>query len=236
MKKRVIGFSQIGPSHIRNKLPNQDSFLCHNSRNFSLIVVSDGLGSKKFSHIGAAAACKSVLKTSKEFVKNKDSTSVKEFFDMISKTWQSSLMGHKPEDCSATCLFALATKNKIFIARLGDGMVCSIGKTPDTDKLLFDNKNSTFSNETCSLSNTNLLSLWEYKSLPINDYKAVLISTDGISTDLQSGSEIEFSKDLVDTLNSKNYLGKKLVLSRLMRNWPVPKHSDDKTIAIMELS
>ncbi len=154
---------------------------------------------------------------------------------MISKTWKSSLMGNQPEDCSATCLFALATKNKIFIARLGDGMICSIGKTPDTDKLLFDNKNSTFSNETYSLSNTNLLSLWEYESLPINDYKAILISTDGISTDLQSGREIEFSKDLVDTLNKKNYLGKKLVLSRLMKNWPVPKHSDDKTIAIMEL-
>lgn len=236
MKRKVIGFSQTGPAHIKHNLPNQDSYLCYKSKDVSLIVVSDGLGSKPFSHIGAKTACKAVLNAAKNFKNNKDTTSIKDFFEYIQSFWKSHLGERKPEECSATCLFALATKNKIFIARLGDGMICSIGKSNEKDILLSDNKAGSFSNETFSLSNSNLINLWEYKSLPISDYKSILISTDGISSDLQTGSEIKFSKDLIESLQNKLYFTKKRVLSKLMKNWPVPKHSDDKTIAIMELA
>lgn len=232
---KVVGYSQIGPSHIINKIPNQDSYLCRKTKNYSLIVVSDGLGSKSFSHIGSKAACSAVLKATEVFVKNKTTTSIKDFFEMISIYWKNDLNNHKPEECSATCLFALATKNKVFIGRLGDGMICAIGKDSDKDKIFSDSKNGSFSNETYSLTNSYLLNLWEFESLAIEEYTSILISTDGISTDLLPGSEIEFSKDLINSIHNKIYFSKRKILSKLMKNWPVPKHSDDKTIAIMEL-
>lgn len=234
--KKVVGLSKRGPAHIKNKLPNQDNYLCYQSRNFALIVVSDGLGSKSFSHIGSRGACKAVLQATKCFVKNKTTTSIKDFFEMISSFWESNLYGHKAEDCSATCLFVLATKNRIFVARLGDGMICAVGKSSDKDKVFSDAKKGCFSNETYSLSNSNLLTVWEYESLPIDDYSSVLIATDGISADIESGKEIDFSKELIESLHGKFYFAKKRILSQLMKKWPVPKHSDDKTIAIMEFT
>ena len=62
--KKLIGISRIGPSHIAKKIPNQDSYLCYKNKDFSLIIVSDGLGSKPHSEIGSKAACKAVLKAS----------------------------------------------------------------------------------------------------------------------------------------------------------------------------
>ena len=63
MTKPVIyGISKIGPGHIRTNLPNQDSFFVKNFGSYSLLVISDGMGSKKHAELGSKATCISVYK------------------------------------------------------------------------------------------------------------------------------------------------------------------------------
>jgi len=54
------GITEIGPLHIKENIPNQDSFIVKNYSWGIVGVVCDGLGSKKYSHIGSQALVKAI--------------------------------------------------------------------------------------------------------------------------------------------------------------------------------
>ncbi|MGK0290454.1 MAG: hypothetical protein ACI86H_001913, partial [bacterium] len=64
------GASVAGPSHLKLGIVNQDAWI---SRHYSwgdVVVVSDGLGSRQQSDLGAKAACLSVLEAAKVYQKH----------------------------------------------------------------------------------------------------------------------------------------------------------------------
>ena len=72
MIEKGYGASLIGKSHIKIKKPSQDSYLISNMENYTLAVVCDGLGSKKYSHIGSRKLCKVIHKQIKLCFKHKN--------------------------------------------------------------------------------------------------------------------------------------------------------------------
>ena len=66
MLEKGYGASIIGKAHIKLKKPNQDSYLIANEDEYTLAVVCDGLGSKKYSQIGSKKLCKVIF--SKKFI------------------------------------------------------------------------------------------------------------------------------------------------------------------------
>ena len=72
-KRLIVGISVKGPLHVKEKIPNQDSFLCFKSFGFTLLVISDGLGSKKYSDFGSKMVClavKNICKQDFKLIKN----------------------------------------------------------------------------------------------------------------------------------------------------------------------
>ena len=61
------GVSEIGPLHIKENLPNQDSFIVKKFCWGIVGVVCDGLGSKQYSHIGSKALVDAIVKTAQLF-------------------------------------------------------------------------------------------------------------------------------------------------------------------------
>lgn len=231
------GVSKKGPGHVRLNLPNQDAFLVKDFGICSLVVVSDGLGSKKYSHIGSQAVCNAVLKSVRQYVysKKKHHSKNRSLPALIKKNWLQLIGDYDENDCSATCLFVLKYGKKIFAAALGDGMIFLNGKKTEDSVLIIDEKDDDFSNSTSSMTSSDYNSKWRFESSNTGLINSVLVTTDGISSDLETGKECDFATDLLGELRKeKTVLKKTAYLENMINNWPVPMHSDDQTAAVME--
>lgn len=229
----VCKASVAGPSHIKNGIVNQDSFICVKKRKYMLLVVSDGMGSKPYADIGSKKACHAVRKEIARFVKNKKNPlPVSQLLSDVIETWKKLILPHDAHDCSATCLFVFATKSKIFTARLGDGMICLLGKNGAESIALTDSKNETFSNATQSLSDSAAVNEFKYDFYDKSLFDGVVISTDGISSDLESGMEIPFAEDVFCNLKKMHFFKRNAFIRDMMQNWSVPHHTDDKTLIV----
>lgn len=232
----VTGESLAGPSHIAKNIPNQDSFLFVRKRKYTLLIVSDGLGSKPRSHIGSAAACIAVKEELARFAKKRAQTlPLPTLLKNIVSRWESVIQPHSPKDCSATCLFLFATRRKILVARLGDGMVCLLGKNPEKDVFLGDSKDGTFSNATFSLSDTHSADEFKVDLFDRSSFCGAVLTTDGISADMENGKELLFAKDVFSELDRMKFWKRRVFLRNMLENWPVPHHTDDKTIIVAGL-
>ena len=229
----VCRASVAGHSHIKKGIANQDSFLCVRKRKYLLIVVSDGMGSKPYADVGSKKACKAVKTEIARFVKNKNNPlSVSQLFANIVETWKKLLQQRDAHDCSATCLFVFATKSKIMTARLGDGMICLLGKSGAESIALTDSKDETFSNVTQSLSDVIAADEFKYDFYDKSLFKGIVLSTDGISSDLESGMELPFAEDIFCNLKRMHFWRRNAFIRNMMRNWSVPHHTDDKTLIV----
>lgn len=230
-KSRMIcGASVTGPSHRLRKLPNQDFFLTVN-KNYRLFAVSDGMGSKPFADTGSKAACMAVIFETGRFLSQR-TLSIEEFLSNIVNTWKHLVEPHDPKECSATCLFLIATKHRIFTARLGDGMICLLGRKPENNIIISDTKDSEFSNVTFSLSDRKAVQEFSCSVYEKSKFKGAVLTTDGISSDLETGMELSFAEDLFSEIKKLHFKKREPFLRNLMTNWPVPHHTDDKTIVI----
>lgn len=245
-KPLVYGVSVRGRSHERLGVENQDSFLVKNFGSYSLVVVSDGLGSKRKSAIGSACACRAVLKAVRMFVYRgkkyrRKKGGFSSLLSLITSFWCELIAPNPPDDCSATCLFALVSAKRLkrktcICAALGDGMVFVSAERGWL--LLTDEKDGDFVNSTFSLSAKNNLGEWQVKSLSFsakNKLKGVFVSSDGISSDLKEGREVQFAESLLSELASVESLKQKAAfLKRIADNW-TGQGGDDKTMAVLEV-
>ena len=232
----VCRASVTGPAHIKNGIVNQDAFLCIKKRKYMLLVVSDGMGSKAYADVGSKKACHAVHTEIARFVKNKKNPiSVSQLLCNVVETWKKLILPHDAHDCSATCLFVFATKSKIFTARLGDGMICLLGKGDKDSIIHTDNKEETFSNATQSLSDSAAVDEFNYNFYDRSLFKGIVLSTDGISSDLKNGMEILFAEDIFFNLKKMHFWKRNAFIRNMMKNWSVPHHTDDKTLIVAGL-
>lgn len=236
-KPLIFGVSKIGPGHIRANLPNQDSFLVKNFGCYSLLVISDGMGSKKHADVGSHATCMAVMKAFVHYVytERRHHKKNRNIFSMIKEEWLKLISPYNQKDCSATCLFVLRSKKRCIAAMLGDGLIYLKGKKKVDSILLIDEKNDDFSNSTVSMSDSNYLNEWRFISVSTKKIASIFMSSDGISSDLIQGKEKEFADEFIIDLNREKTLqDKRGYILKTIDNWPVPQHSDDKTIVVME--
>jgi len=230
---KYFGISVIGPAHISAGLSNQDAWAGKISKKFTVVVVSDGLGSKKHSDVGSKAACTAVKTALKLWVSKQDAP-VEVLLRLIHILWNLNIYPYDKNDCAATCLFSAAISDgRVISAKLGDGLIIvnhSDGshyflKCSDTDK---------FSNETTGLGIASSLDEWEWRTEhSASDIRSVMLTTDGISEDLLSDKLIEFNDFIFDEYRGLPPLKRRQKLLRELKDWPVPKHSDDKTLALL---
>lgn len=85
------------------------------------------------------------------------------------------------------------------------------------------------------MSDSNYLNEWRFISVSTKKIASIFMSSDGISSDLIQGKEKEFADEFLTELSiEKNLQDKRGYIQKTIDNWPVPKHSDDKTIVVME--
>jgi len=227
------GQTEIGPLHIKSGGPNQDAWLTRHFDWGDIIVVSDGLGSKSLSDKGSQAACAAVIAMA-EYWYNFPEITPEKLLSYLHKSWLLKIKGMEINECACTCLFVIRLYEEVFAAQLGDGLLAIYKETPESIKQLsMPYVEGHFSNQTEALQEKFLLKDWQYQRLKSDDMDAFLLCTDGISDDLDSAHIDGFVKDVYQYYRLKEHKVISEELTAWLKNWPVPKHSDDKTIACL---
>jgi len=228
---KSFGASVTGPGHIRACKPNQDAWRAFHHTWCDGIIVSDGLGSKKLSDLGSNAACRAVDCAVYD-CRYKTEIDQTLLIDKIKSNWLSFIAPLDPQDCSATCLFAFRFSDGIIrTGMLGDGLI-AILKDDGSILPLTEDKTNGFSNVTSALSTKTKDKEWQFLPPLQEDLcRAVLLCTDGVSDDLNDVDTFVrgFLDCNIDSACASSSRNTRIMLEK----WPVPKHSDDKTIACL---
>lgn len=210
---------------------NDDSYGYKESSNYALLVVSDGLGSSKNSHVGSKMAVKAVKKAIFEWrkLKNQKLNTLLKLTHIFWKLYISDLE-LETKDCLTTCLFSYVdfVKRFVIIGQLGDGLI--LFKSGDNSYI---SQSSEIYNYTQALGSTNNLKNWVIEKLDYNANDLTLfLATDGISEDIISGKEFDFSDYLIKEMCLMKKVQRNYFLRSKLKNWPTKYHSDDKTMCI----
>ncbi len=228
---KTFGASVRGPGHIRNGLPNQDALKTYRNSLGEVAVVSDGVGSHRTSEYGSKAACRAVIRTAQNWKQMDEKTDL--LLAEIHKNWLAEVEPYSPEDSSATCLFVIRPKQgKIVVGMLGDGLA-AILRTDGVYEELIDNKENNFSNQTTALSRETKTIHWKILLMDQDESCAIVLCTDGVADDLLPEKRADFVRNLYE--QGQNFAVVTLIrgVRKMLENWPVPKHSDDKTLVCM---
>jgi serine/threonine protein phosphatase PrpC len=222
--------SVIGPGHKRTGLPNQDAWLFRGFNSGVALAVSDGLGSKPFSDKGAKAVCRAVIDTAR-IIRCHPQGDFKNIPELIHALWLLKIGDINPAECSATCLFAVQRGEKITLGRLGDGLILCVGKNRFFD--MEDKKEDFFSNITNCMSGSFTADEWEIIEIAADDYVAVILCTDGVANDIAVDRRVDFVKSLYMEYKGRDRKKRSREITKWLADWPVPGHSDDKTLACL---
>ena len=228
----IFGESVIGSAHIKNNIPNQDAWLGCQFGWGDVVAVSDGLGSRSKSDVGAKAACESVVEAAKAY-HNCPDAKIEDILRLIHSYWLVKIAPFDPNECLATCLFVIRFNGKCLLAQLGDGLIAVCGESSNEDILLNDSKQDSFSNLTYSFCQEFRLDQWQTRTVLTGQCNAVVLCTDGISDDLLPEKQSDFAQELY--LSYRDCSSKKRTndIYRWLEDWPVPGHCDDKTVACL---
>lgn len=234
---KSFGASVIGPGHITTGKPNQDSWSSFHHMWGDGVVVSDGLGSKPLSDYGSNAACRAVEQAVRQFslqLRDAEPLAAGQYSNLLANIatgWLEAISPLDPRDSSATCLFVFRIGDGLLhMGILGDG--CAAAVKPDgTVVSLSDDKSNGFSNMTSALSPNTRETHWRMLNVPETECEAVVLCTDGVSDDLENVEG--FMAGFVKAYSGLAQLTASRQAHEMLTNWPVPKHSDDKTIACL---
>ena len=194
------------------------------------VVVSDGLGSCNHADVGSRAACRAVAEAAGLYFRNPPAA-LTSMPALVQHLWEMMLYGYSPADCSATCLFVAARNDSgAVLAQLGDGLIAAC-RSDGTVDLLMPDKSDTFANLTVGLASDQATSRWRTIPIPEDRYRAFVLCTDGISEDLEPETTKEFAWEVYSHYERYSRRARRREVRRWLRTWPVPGHSDDKTIA-----
>lgn len=223
-----------GPSHVALGLPNQDAWLVRRYRWGQVVAVSDGIGASAHAEVGSRAACVIVMEAAKR-LRADTQVGFEQLPEVIMDLWPAFLGGRAPEACGATCLFAVVpVVGTAWIGQLGDGLVAALGFGVGGDRLL-SGPEAAFSNVTIGLGGAVSREDWLVTSVPVEACQGFLLCTDGISDDLRPDGRSAFIKEVVAHYRTVSPVNRRRDLACWLRDWPVPGHMDDKTIACLYL-
>ena len=118
------------------------------------------------------------------------------------------------------------------LAGLGDTLVV-LGRNDGSIEVLGEREATSFGSETLGLGTPHSLDDWWIAVEPPGPRRTVLLATDGVADDLDRSRLLGLMDWLSDELLPMPPRERWHRLCRELREWPVPGHVDDKTIAVL---
>lgn len=228
-----FGVTVKGPAHVKQGLANQDAWIGRIGAYGTLVVVCDGVGSRRYSNQGAKMACLAAVDAVRDWSRAADAPT-QYLAHLIEVLWRIRISPLEPNDCATTCLLALRRScGKWVIGGIGDGIVVT-QTGPDDLCWVIGNTRPCFSNVVDAMGFGPTVKLWRFATFSEEPRgRVALLGTDGISDDLISEKTSEFVSWLLSTYTKGS---KRQQLARLRKElgaWPTGRHADDKTLAVL---
>ncbi|WP_285658521.1 protein phosphatase 2C domain-containing protein [Helicobacter bizzozeronii] len=219
-----FGMTCKGGYHRKYGLPNQDAYCIKGYRTCHVGVVCDGLGSKKFSHIGSSMLTRAVANTFRLF-SNKPLGLLE---PLIQSLWRLYIDPYSPRECLSTLLVVAVLKRegRVVVGRAGDGMVVLLGQK---DILLEEFKEGP-SNITTPFTYAPI----EWQSYPLDAIDSIFMCSDGISEPLIADQKIAFVRAFMQEYTPMRADLRRRAISTWLKKYPTSL-SDDKTFVAMHL-
>ena len=227
-----FGVSVRGRQHVTQRVSNQDAWAGSRTQGLAVVAVCDGLGSKRSSSFGSNAACRAVVHAGALWSRSPGAP-IALLLRTIQAHWEILVHPVGIEDCGTTCLFALATANgRLVLAQIGDGLVAR--RSSKGELVLLEPPGDRFANETIALGPGAKLEHWRvHEELDPNAGTGILLATDGVADDLVRERVPELIEYLQSHYGAMPSRRRASSLAAALRGWPVPRHGDDKTIALL---
>lgn len=230
-----------GRGHIKNNVPCQDKTFLLEENGVCVIALSDGAGSARLSHFGAAAVtqmiCKKLVQQFDDFFQSTDALNVKnDILESCEKTLKDEANKQQAEidDLSCTLLFAAIKENKFLLGHVGDGV---IGYIKD-DKIAVASVpyNGEFSNETVFVNSKLAVATMKLLKGEMGSIKSFILMSDGTETSLYSKKQNFIANGALKMVAytsayEKNYATK--ILENILSKQISMRTSDDCSIAIV---
>lgn len=223
-----FGSTVVGPRHCAEGRPNEDSWLGVSGAFGTLIVVSDGVGSKSNARRGSQMACRAVHDAVRAWHKE-NSRCLDGLLTRIEPLWLSLVAPAASHDCAATCMFALAhSYGLLHVAAIGDGL--AVRQTPQQVDWITGDRAGAFLNETTCLGDS---APWKSQTFQCHGEESILLATDGVADDLLPERVDDFVRWLIENFASMPPRLRWRAIQRELRDWPTPHHTDDKTLVVL---
>lgn len=231
MSAHYFGASVRGPLHQSENLPNQDAWLGGKHSFGSFVVVCDGMGSRTNAQQGARMACRAVHQALRLWCQA-EQANLDMLPRLITPLWKLAISPLSAEDCATTCLFALLKPDgRLICGGLGDGL---IALKRDEGMQVILGERSGFGNETLALGCPHRLENWVLHDVDVGINPVdILLATDGIADDLKPEKLGDFIQWLGSEFKPVAPARRWRKLAYELKNWPTPKHLDDKTLALL---
>ena len=230
MKFEEIGYASVkGMLHEDGNIPNQDAYSVKRYKFGTILVVSDGLGSKKKSAVGARAVAKAVDKAVQIWnaYAEKD---IRLLLPLIVSVWSMEIFPYSQKDCGATCLFAIILNDgHVYLGQLGDG---SIYVSLNDELQLIREKEDDFTNLTVCMGGFSSYSDWSLKEYYVgNKPFGIVMMTDGVSETIVDEKKEDFVKLLFKRLSEcENLLRRNNLVYKILSEWNPVSAGDDRTL------
>ena len=230
MESEEIGYASVkGMLHESGNIPNQDAYSVKRYKFGTILVVSDGLGSKKHSDIGSKAVGKAVNRAVQIWngYVEKD---IRLLLPLLVSIWNLEIYPYSQKDCGATCLFAIvANDGHIYIGQLGDG---SIYIAIDNELQLVKEKEDDFTNLTACMGGFSSYADWSLKDIVVgNRALGIVMMTDGVSENVTEEKKEDFINLLFKRISECENLPKRNnLVFKILSEWNPVSAGDDRTL------
>ena len=211
-----------------NKVENQDRYSIIDRKDYTLIIVADGLGSSRYSFRGAKLVCNIVAKYVHDSYCN-GLDYLESTIDNVITIWnrEVSLLG-PVDDFNTTCSFILIDKNEhsYLSGKIGDSIIVTIADSKSY--VQFESKD--FLNETRCLGSSNL----KFECHRGNYYNKIcfLLATDGICDEMNTSMFNDFFTYVKSTYTLYEHkINNRLFKKDIIKSFG-QLNNDDKTIVM----
>lgn len=197
------------------------------------LALSDGLGSKDLSHVGAECICQSFFQliSSDEGQNLLAKEEIHDFLRNLHGIWLENLEKNPIPDCACTGIFAAVLHDYVYLFRLGDGFLCAVWE--NQIQVLWEDKEKKelYLNETTSLAEKFQLSDWEFAVFPQENLLGLVAGSDGIEIGWQQLADYKnFSEDFISSLFFQN---EEDIFQSLKNVVEEQENRDDKTLVLL---
>lgn len=230
MKLEEIAYASVkGMLHKSDNLPNQDAYSVKRYKFGTILVVSDGLGSKKHSDFGSKAVGKAVARAVRIWNEYGEKD-IRLLLPLIVSIWNLEIYPYSQKDCGATCLFAIITNDgHVYLGQLGDG---SIYISVENELYLVREKEDDFTNLTVCMGGFSSYLDWKLKDINVGRKPfGIVMMTDGVSETIIDEKKEVFVNLLFKRLSECENLSKRNnFIYKILSEWNPVSAGDDRTL------